>query len=193
MMRSLIFFLSLLSFSICAKEIKGVVKYQGLEEAKKGESQLIFIVESTKAGLFSSDVDGYVKEFSYSANYDEKNQILTDMKIIIKAESMDTDNESRDEKLHNLCLSVKDYPSIVVNVAGPLFLKDARPRKYQGVALIRGKEKIFEIEMNQRFENQRITISGEATWGLKAMEIPDPSIMIAKLSDEIRIKFKINI
>ena len=160
--------------------------------AEESSEYLHFIVESTKVGIFSSDVDGYVKDYSYSAKYDDKNEIIREMKIIFQVKSMDTDNESRDEKLHNLCMSHKKFPQVVLSVPGPLFLKGAKPYKYEGVALIRGKKKPFTIELVvEKQQNGKTIISGESAWSLKDMEISDPSIAVATLSDEIRIKIKI--
>lgn len=190
-MKLILSLLLIMSFVTSAKDLNEVVKYNSFEEAKEATSQLKFIVESTKAGLFASDVDGYVKEFSYTAKLDEKHMILSDMTIKIKVAAMDTDNESRDTKLHNLCLSHKEYPEIIVKVPGPLFLKETRTHKYKGSVYIRGKEKSFEIELSQHLENGKMIVSGETIWGLKTMEIPDPSILVAKLSDEIRIQIKI--
>ena len=192
-LKVLIFLISLILIGpLQAKELSQKFEYKNFVEAKKSKNRLQFIVESTKAGLFSSDVDGYVKSYSYSADLDEKNQILRNMKIIIKTISMDSDNESRDNKLHNLCLSHQSYPSIEVSLNGPFFLKSSRSQKLKGIVKIRGKEKDFEIELSSQSEKNRIIVSGKSTWSLKKMEIPDPSILVAKLSDDIRINILID-
>ena len=67
-----------------------------------------------------------------------------------------------------------------------MFLKTSKPQKYKGTVKIRGKVKPFEIELLSENKNSEyIMIKGNANWSLKGMEIPDPSIFIAKLSDEI--------
>lgn len=187
-----IFLLVLFSISLSAKEINKEISYKSYDQAKSSKNRLQFIVESTKAGLFSSDVDGYVKVFSYSADLDDKNMILRNMKIVFNPKTMDTDDESRDKKLHNLCMSYKKYPQVEINVQGPMFLKTSKPQKYKGTVKIRGKVKPFEIELLSENKNSEyIMIKGNANWSLKGMEIPDPSIFIAKLSDEIRIQISI--
>lgn len=179
---------SLLSFSLFALE--GKIQYDSFEKAKKsGDNQLKFIVTSTKVGLFSSDVDGYVKNYSYRADYDEKNHILRNMVITIQTAAMDTDGEGRDEKLHNLCLSHKDYPTIEVKLLGSLYLESKRPSMMKGEVLIRGKKKPFSMEVENGFDDKGFFVKGKTTWSLKGMEIPDPSIAVAKLSDDIRIHF----
>ncbi|PIK14863.1 YceI family protein [Halobacteriovorax sp. JY17] len=183
----------LLSTNIFAENFQGEVSSKTFHEAKEKKSRLQFIVVSTKAGMFSSDVDGYVKTFSYQSEFDSKNLILRNMKINFKASSMDTDGGSRDEKLHNLCMDVSKFPKVEISVGGPLFLKDSRKRSYNGTVKIRGKEKKFQIELSTtRASNDTYQIKGSSTWSLKEMGIPDPSIFIAKLSDEIKINILIN-
>ena len=185
-------FISNLFFSLYlqATELSGVIKTESFEEAKKHQQQLKFIVESTKVGLFSSDVDVYVKEFQYKADFDKENLIIRDIEVVFKTSSMDTESEGRDEKLHNLCLSQDQFPTITIQIAGPLFLKDARPQTVSGIAMIRGKEKNFTIELFKKIDNDHFYLTGKTIWSLKEMEIPDPSIAVAKLSDDIRIEIK---
>jgi polyisoprenoid-binding protein YceI len=175
-----------------AGSVKKNFSYSSFEEAKKANTSLKFIVESTKAGMFSSDIDGYIKSFSYEVNYDENNQILRNMKISLDTKSMDTDHEGRDEKLHKKVMEAQKFPELIVEVKGPLFLKAQREETYKGIAYIRGKKKEFEVTMKGTATKKGFIVEGNSSWSLKGMEIPDPSIFIAKLSDEIRLRVKIN-
>jgi len=181
------------TFSIQAKELMGNVANKNWESAKNASSRLQFIVESTKIGIFSSDVDGYVKEFSYKADYDEVNGILKNMQITFAVTSMDTDNNDRNQKLHNMCLSFKKYPQIVINIPGPISIKKMQTYQQKGNVLIRGKKKEFSVSFKISEVNKSFLLSGNTVWSLKEMEIPDPSIAIATLSDEIRINFKLKV
>ncbi len=193
-MKNIIFlFFFIISPNILAENFQNKVISESFNEAKAKKSKLQFIVISTKAGMFSSDVDGYVKNFSYKSKFDNKNLILRDMQINFMANSMDTDGETRDEKLHNLCMEAEKYPNVEISVAGPLFLKDLKERTYDGIVKIRGKEKKFQIKLVvNKISNNSYQINGSSSWSLKEMEIPDPSIFIAKLSDEIKINISIN-
>lgn len=174
-----------------AKQISREVNFSSFEEAAKA-AHLTWIVESTKVGLFSSDVSGYVLNYRYQADYDEDNKILRNMVLSFPISAMNSDSESRDEKLHKLCMGAPDFKEIVVTIAGPIFLKDYKRRNYSGIVNIRGKNKDFVISFKPTFEQQHFTLRGESEWSLKKMEIPDPSIAVAKLSDEIRLKISLS-
>ena len=172
--------------SVKAEEISHAVKYSDFEQAKKS-GDLTWVVESTKVGLFSSDVYGYVLNYNYSADFDKENMILRNMKLTFPIEAMNSDSESRDGKLHTLCMGMPKYKEINVNIAGPIFLKDHKKRSYQGTVNIRGKTKEFTINFQPELSEKHFVLKGDSQWSLKKMEIPDPSIAVAKLSDEIRL------
>jgi hypothetical protein len=183
-----IFFL--LSQGLLAEMIQNEISFKDFEEAEK-TAHLTWIVESTKVGLFSSDVYGYVLSYKYSADLDKENKILRDMTLRFPINAMNSDSESRDEKLHNKCLGVNEYKEVVVKIKGPIFLKDKRKREYQGTVLIRGKEKPFKISFIPSLDEKALTLKAHSSWSLKTMEIPDPSIAVAKLSDEIRLNISL--
>ncbi len=191
-MKDIIF---ILFFSLCqftfAAPIEREVNFKNFEDAEKA-AHLTWIVESTKVGLFSSDVYGYVLSYKYSADFDKANMILREMTLKFPITAMNSDSESRDEKLHNKCMGAKEFKEIIVKLKGPIFLKEKRERTYEGTVFIRGKEKPFRISFAPNTENNQFTLKGKSTWSLKAMEIPDPSISVAKLSDEIRLNVSLS-
>ena len=174
-----------------AKEIRGKVSFSNFEEASKA-AHLTWIVESTKVGLFSSDVYGYVLNYSYKAELDEDNKILRNMTLSFPINAMNSDSESRDGKLHTLCMGMPQYKEIVVTIPGPIFLKDHKKRSYTGTVNIRGKNKEFRINFQPKLDEKGFSLVGESEWSLKAIEIPDPSIAVAKLSDEIRLNISLS-
>ncbi len=191
-MKDIIFILlfSLSQFTFAAP-IEREVNFKNFEDAEKA-AHLTWIVKSTKVGLFSSDVYGYVLSYKYSADFDKENMILRDMTLKFPITAMNSDSESRDKKLHNKCMGANEFKEIVVKIKGPIFLKDKRERTYEGTVLIRRKEKPFKIYFAPNTENNQFTLTGKSTWSLKAMEIPDPSISVAKLSDEIRLNISLS-
>lgn len=159
---------------------------------------LSFIVVSTKIGLFSSQVLGLVKTYETKANF--KKDKLEDMSIVFPIKSMDTDNESRDKKLHELCLGSPDFNVIEVKVKGPLTIsatESGEEQEIDATILIRGKEKNIKLKMKlykTTLNNESwLRSEGGVVLSVKELEIPDPSIAIAKLSDQIEVKFKVNI
>lgn len=187
---SCILFLLLMPRSF-AENIKAHFEYKDWDQAENAQNRLQFVVESVKAGFIASDVDGYAKKFSYSADFDQKKLILKRIRMVIEVNSMDTDNQSRDEKLHNLCMSYKDFPRLELGLDEEISIKNPQTQTYQGWVNIRGKKKKFSIELTSKLEEGILSIEGKSEWSLKEMEIPDPSIFIAKLSDSIRIHIKI--
>lgn len=175
---------------IKAIEITGEYSFSDFEKAKKA-AHLTWIVESTKVGLFSSDVYGYVLSYKYSGEHNEKDQTLKNLVLSFPIEAMNSDSESRDEKLHTLCMGRPTYDEIKVVIPGPIDLQEEGELFYKGKVMIRGKEKPFGLKASAIIENGKLTFKGKSTWSLKKMEIPDPSIAVAKLSDEIRIRFNI--
>lgn len=173
--------------------MEGKFEFNSFNEAKEGESQLKFIVESTKVGMFSSDIDGYVKKFSYSTNYDKESKTLENMKLEFSPSEMDTDNDDRNEKLQKYCLDHEKFPKIKINIIGKLDLKNKNNQELKGVVILRGQKKNFDITFINNSTENKLRLKASTVWGLKEMEIPDPSILVAKLSNEIRIHMKINL
>lgn len=176
--------------SIFAKEIKHEANIKSFEAAAKNSNQLKFSVESTKVGLFSSDVPGYVKSFVARANLNGK--MISNMELILKSDSFDTDGDSRDEKLKELCLSSQKYPEIKIKLLKDYELGSGEV-KIPAEVEIRGKKKNEEVEIEIKSNGDFLIVSVESEWSLKEMEIPDPSIAIAKLSDEIEIDVKLQL
>jgi hypothetical protein len=182
----------LFNFQVTAKLISGEVKRSSFEDAKGSPSYLKFILKTTKVFLLKSDVDGYVKKFKYTFDYNEENNIIRNMKIVLQTVSMDTDNDDRNTKLHNLCMSYKEYPLVSVKIRGPVFLNESRERGYPGKVVIRGENKNVSVKLKHSIKNGSLMITGMSLWSLKEMDIPDPSILLAKLADEVQIDIKIS-
>ncbi len=190
-MRFFVFLLFSFSQLVMAANIEREVYFKNFEEAEK-KAHLTWIVESTKIGLFSSDVYGYVLSYKYTAELNKENMVLRNMTLRFPITAMNSDSESRDEKLHNKCMGAKQFKEVLVKITGPIFIKDKRERSYDGTVLIRGKEKPFKISFTSSYDNNQLTLKGKTIWSLKAMEIPDPSIAVAKLSDEIRLNINLS-
>tara|TARA_B100001248_G_scaffold262724_1_gene261628 strand:- start:19187 stop:19780 length:594 start_codon:yes stop_codon:yes gene_type:complete len=189
-MRRILFVFILLFYVLAhAGNISGECDYNDYDSAAEAENQLKFTVVSTKVGLFSSDVDGYVKHFRYKA--EEKDGKLRDMEVTFYAKDMDTDNKSRDEKLHNKCMQYKDYPKLVIHIPGPLVI-DAKEHELEGWVMMFGKKKTFKIKMHANEDSGDLDVVAHSTWTLSGMEIPDPSIAVARLSDEIQLNIKLH-
>lgn len=179
-----------------AEDFKGTYKFESFEKAQEAKSMLRFQVESTKIGLFSSDVPGFIKAFNYNGSYDAKKKMLKNLVVEFKVMDMDTDNDSRDEKLHNEVINHKEFPLIKVTLPN-LDSKSPSETKYtNGIINIRGKNQNITIKVtNSNVTENEITVEGSTTLSLKELMkigVQDPSIAVAKLSDEIQVNFKIS-
>lgn len=191
--------LLLLLGHLCAETVlilpKGVERIQGeltqnsFEEAKKNtQNQIKFTVESTKVGLFSSDVDGFAKKINYTYHIEKSTGIVTNMRIRVNVESMDTDEEDRDQKLREYCLDYKKHPEIVINIPGPINLKAGVYFDQEAKLNVRGKLKKAQVKLKLGRKDGLLSVAAKSQWSLKEMEIPDPSIAVATLSDWIKIQ-----
>lgn len=187
-------------------ELSSSKNFENFTEAQKGHEGissplsegLAFTVVSTKIGIFSSRVLGLVKNYESKAQY--KKDKLENMNIVFPIQSMDSDSESRNKKLHELCLGFPEFTNIEVKAKGPLLIsatESGEEEEIDGTILIRGKEKNIKLKIKiykTTLNNESwLRAEGESILSIKELEIPDPSIAIAKVSDEIEVKFKINI
>jgi len=170
-------------------------KLKTYEEAKGQSSNYLgFIVKSKKIGFITSDIDGLVKKYSIESNINIDEKIIKNINVKFKITSMDTDNESRNEKLHDFCLDYKKNSNIIVKSKNICVYKDGSC-VIDGEILIR-KEWFpirIKLKVNDAKGNEHLVVVGEAETGLKKLKIPDPSIFVAKLLDKIRIKFKVSL
>jgi len=193
MKKLFVFFAIFTSLSVYSKNLDVDFQYKSYEEAKKSNNRLEFKVISTKAGMFSSDVFGYVKSFRYSAEISAESLLVKNAKLIFPIQSMDTDNSMRDEKMKNLCLGMKQYGQVELIFNQPFTLNLNKSIDVQALAKIRGKLKPVTVSLKTEKSDGTIKIKASSAWSLKKLEIPDPSIFIAKLSDEISINVLLNI
>lgn len=187
-------------------ELISAKNFESFSEAEKAyEGELIplseglsFSVVSTKIGIFSSSVLGLVKKYEIHGILNKDS--ISDMSVVFPIDSMDTDSEGRDKKLHNLCLGTPDFSEIKITIKGPLNIslsESDQSLETDGIINIRGKDKNIKVKMKiykSALNNESwLRSEGEALLSVKDLEIPDPSIAVATLSDEIEVKFKLNI
>lgn len=184
----LILYLISFSSSLSANTIwEQRFQFENFEAAKDSTHSIRFEVFSTKVGLFTTRVPGYVLQANAAAK--RAGTALTEMKIVMQANSFNTDSEARDEKLHQLCLETKTYPLIEVNLPGPAQI--GSEGTYAATMMIRGKTKPIQVKMKLSEHDGVVYASGEALLGVKELEIPDPSIAIATLENKINIIFRL--
>lgn len=164
----------------------------------EGGGGLRFEVETTQLGFLTSKVSGFATEYEAQALFDDQSLKVSQMKVMVKSDGMDTRNRMRDKKLHGLCLSSNDYPEMIFTIDSPIAIADDDKsgfKEVKGKALIRSKTFPIVIKLKASKANRNgeslVLVEGMAYLSLKSLEIPDPSISVAKLSDTIKVEFKI--
>lgn len=159
------------------------------EKAEASSDQLSFMIKSTKAGIWTSEVFGYVKSFHFKGDFE--NGIWKSGEITFKIRDLDTDNNSRNEKMHILCLDYEKSKIVTIKVSTPISV--GSNMKVPAIMIIRKKEKHISMLLNMKKIGDKYEITGNSITSFKALEIPDPSIFIAKVDDTIKINFKLKI
>lgn len=179
----------LLSTHLIAGEWVTQIKREDFGSAKNNSEYIRFEVFSTKVGIFTSRVPGYVLEANAVAEVGADE--VKNMKLILNSKSLNTDGESRDEKLHGLCLEVEKYPEIEVSIKEGLALNSEQTMP--AIIKVRGKEKPIQVKVKVEKKDTEMFATGEALLSVSQLEIPDPSIAVAKLDDKINIFFKLKL
>lgn len=159
--------------------------FDNFDKASKSSNYIRFDMESTKAGIVTTSFNGFVKK--YKINYDIKEKTLSNISVSFKGNHLDTDNESRNKKMYNKCLDTTNYPEIIVKLSESVKLEENK--KYKGIIIIRGKSKPIEIDLQTKLVGNQFKVSGSSVVKISELEIPDPSIWIASVRDEIELKF----
>lgn len=179
-----------LSFSLFATPFEQSYKVASFKEGYDSQDRIIFIGKSTKVGLMTSTFEGVVKDFKVKGDLTDKR--LSSILVSFPVEAMDTDIDGRNEKMYDLCLDRKNSPEITVSIT-EVDLSKGNEQEVPAKIKIRGKE--FPLTLKTKIEEtgSSIKIVGNATSGFKELEIPDPSILIAKVKNPIEMEFKIEL
>ncbi len=167
-----------------------VYKFKNYEEAKKAEDFIRFAGSSTKFGLITTGFDGYAKDFK--VNYDLTGNQLSGLDVIVVASELDTDVNSRNEKMVKDILNKEKFPAINVKIPEKVLLTEGE----QTISMqftVKDKQVTKPVKVKVENVAGRFHITGSADLGIKELSLPDPSIAIAKVRDEIELNFSIHI
>jgi polyisoprenoid-binding protein YceI len=105
---------------------------------------------------------------------------------------MDTDNKRRNKKMHGYCLDKEDHPQIVVVTKTPVAI-DGHQHNVLASINIRGKVKQIELDLKVKKSGNQLEFSGVSSLSLSQLEIPEPSIVLAKVKDLVNVSFAFDI
>lgn len=160
------------------------------EEAQKNQNFLKFQSTSTKLGFITTSFDGYAKDFKVS--YEKKDETLSHLEVNFMVKSFDTDNKSRDEKMHTEIMDAEKFPNLKAAFPGQLHLTPGN----QNITMtftVKDKSISRPVALNLIQKNGLWFVTGKTQVGLQEMNLPDPSIAIAKVRDLFDIEFGLSL
>ena len=162
-------------------------KFNNYSESKKSSEFIRFSSESTKLGFITTEFDGYARQFKL--NYDIDKKIVKNIKATIEVKELDTDNGSRNEKMIQTILNAATYPIITAEVLNPVSLIEGN-QATEMFFQIKGKRiaKKVHFKILNTSPGHHL-ISGQTTIKLSELDLPDPSIAIAKVRDDFDLSF----
>ena len=181
----IIFCILMLFQVVIAKEIS--VEYQSYDEALNGKNIIVFDMESTKAGIITTAFKGVVK--SFKMNFDLTDKVIKNSELYFFVANMDTDNNSRNEKMHDLCFSSATFPDISVELGDIPYGVST----LNGKISLRGKEYPILVNVDVSRIQEKVIVKFKSEVSLKKLNIPDPSIFIASVRDLVELSGSVEI
>lgn len=175
--------------NLLADYFSGKYQYNTFEKAKNAKSVIEFTIVSTKLGLFSTTIPGYIRAFKYEGT--EKKGLLLNLKVSFKVKDMDTNHRGRNKDLHHSVLNYLIAPKISV------YIESLNPNDESVNAQMSILNKTYPMKISIDFyhlDSSSIEVRGSSRLSLKSLEqlgLKNPSILIAKLDDEIKVNFRI--
>lgn len=163
-----------------------IIDHPTYAEARSGINYFKFSGISKKLGLITTSFDGFAKKCELT--YDIKENTIRNIVLKIDANQIDTNNSFRDQKLKDTSLKSDSYNHIIIKVEG-ISLSEKEQMATASMS-VRGNEYPIQIQIRKTDENK---FRGTAKLKLSEMGIPDPSIAIAKVNDNIEVEFQIKI
>lgn len=140
---------------------------------------------STKVGVITTSFQGYVKKFSL--NYVLEGDKVKFAKLTLPVEQMDTDVEGRNSKMWELCLDYRKHPEIVLTLTETVPI-DGQSHSVPATITLRGSDRPIVLNVTARRDGRKIVAQIDGNLSLKELEIPDPSIFVAKVRDRVELK-----
>lgn len=182
--------LSILSLNLYAQELAKEFVFKDYNEAKSSNIFIKFASESTKLGFITTSFDGYAKKFSYEYQYNKNTISSAVVKII--ASSIDTDSDSRNEKMYELCLEANKYKEITIKIDEAIDMNKAS-QKVQGLLIVRDESFIVNLDLEIKKGEDKNILLGKSKFKLTDLKIKDPSIAVASVRDQFDVEFAIEL
>lgn len=180
--------LFVINLPLSAEEVH--YQFKDYKDAKKSENYISFESTSTKFGLMSSTFDGYAKDIRIKYSLNGKS--IERLEALIESKSLDTDVDSRNQKMYSSILDTDNFPLIKIIIDEKASLSEGEHQTNM-TFIIKDKVIVKKVDYFVEVKNGKYLISGKTSLGLKELGLPDPSIIIAKVRDLFDLKFSITI
>jgi polyisoprenoid-binding protein YceI len=183
-MKMFISLMLVLSTNLFALEKK--VSTNNFKEAAAHKEYVKFTGESTKFGVVTTSFEGFVKNLNLK--YDQEKTALKKLVVEFNVKDLDTDNDSRNEKMWDLCFEQQKYPKIIAFLEN-LSLKEGETQVSIELKIKDVTQKIpFKITIRKIEKTYEIKGSGIVKY--TDYKIANPSILVAKVKEEFQLDFQ---
>ena len=183
-------FLFLVCFSFHSMAAEMSYHFGNYDEARKSKSFIKFESTSTKLGFITTSFDGYAKDIKIT--YTQSDDQISALMVMIPVKSLDTDINSRNDKMSSEVLEAEKYPNLLVTISENIPLTPGEHTANM-IFTIKDKKLTKAVQYNVLVVDGKKSISGSTNLGLKEMGLPDPSIAIAKVRDRFDLTFAVNL
>lgn len=171
------------------KELK--FKLKSYDDAENSQDFLRFVGSSTKFKILTTKFEGYAKEFTVS--YEKRDLTVSNVLITIATSQLDTNSDSRNEKMFNKCLLVDKYPLITGKLKQPIVLGAIQEGESEILLRIKDRELVRKIKYRIVEKNEKFQIYFSTDFSFIEAGIADPSIAIAKVAEIFLIEGNITL
>ncbi|MDH4468492.1 MAG: YceI family protein [Bacteriovoracaceae bacterium] len=164
--------------------------YASFDESKNPKNFLKFTGTSTKLKMFTTEFDGYAKVFSLT--YEQNGNTIKNISLSIAASSLDTDKDSRNEKMWKKCLDTEKFPTISAATKDSIDLVDNKTGEMDIELSIKDKKlnRKLKYEIKKINDDASYEITFSTNFSFIEAGIEDPSIVVAKLGEIFEIQGK---
>jgi len=186
-----ILFFALILGSLAGQAKEVTFSNMTYKEAKNSPSYVRFDMSSTKMGFITTRFTGFARTFRIQGNI--KDGVLEPgARLTFATTDLDTDIDARNEKMWLTCLDSVHYPNIEMTLTEKVPL-NGQTTKVPGLILLRGQSHPIELQATGSTNGDQQTFEITGKLSISSLGIPDPSIIIAKVDDEIDVTAHVEI
>lgn len=147
-------------------------------------------MKSRILGVIPLSFYGLVKKFQVIGKMDSDHFEM--LSIIFPIKSMDTNIDSRNQKMHSYLMSEKTSTSITVTLNGPIPF-DGKEYMHKGFIHIKGQATPISVKLTLEKKDDILVLKGVSLLSLVRLRVPEPSAMFASVDSAVNISLYLQI